>query len=139
MKPNLGSYLFYGRSRYLSLLCSGVTGRRSRPSARRVRSRRLPLAGALPREAGLDRDDVRAVAAGIPGPLDRQRRVISSPILSSRTGFADELAGCLGQPVDIGSDADMGAIGEERLGAARVCDLLLYERLARRRRRRRHR
>ncbi len=104
----------------------GVTGRRSRPSARRVRSRRLPLAGALLREAGLDRDDVRAVAAGIPGPLDRQRRVISSPILSSRTGFADELAGCLGKPIDIGSDADTGAIGEKRLGAAREYAIFFY-------------
>jgi len=55
------------------------------------------------------------------GPLDRQRRVISSPILSSRIGFAaaDQLASRLGKPVDIENDADMGAIGEKRSGAAR--------------------
>jgi predicted NBD/HSP70 family sugar kinase len=71
------------------------------------------LADALLRETGLNRDDVLAVAASIPGPLDGQRRVISSPILSSRIGFAaaDELASRLGKPVDIENDADMGRSG----------------------------
>lgn len=79
------------------------------------------LAGPLLGSAGLDRDDVLAVAAGVPGPLDRQRRAVTSPILSSWTGFAaaGELAGCLGKPVDVENDADMGAIGEKWSGAAR--------------------
>lgn len=79
------------------------------------------VVGELLGESGVARQDVLAVGSGIPGPLDRHRRVVSSPtILHSWIGFApaEELSRRLGLPVHIENDADMGAIGEKRFGAA---------------------
>lgn len=73
------------------------------------------------REARVDRDEVSAIAAGIPGPLDLGRRTVSSPtILHSWTTLdvAAELSDRLGGKVHVGNDADMGAIGEHRFGVA---------------------
>lgn len=67
-------------------------------------------------------DDVRAVAAGVPTPLDlRTGQPLRYPVLAGWPGInpADELRHRLGRPVTLGNDADMGALGELRYGAAR--------------------
>lgn len=79
--------------------------------------------------AGLGLDEVLAVAAGIPGPLDRQRQTVSSPtILSSWIDLnpVEELTRRLGRPVWISNDADMGATGEMLYGAAHGYRDFLY-------------
>jgi predicted NBD/HSP70 family sugar kinase len=95
--------------------------------------RALDLAAQLAREAlaGGDctLDDVSAVAAGIPGPLDVRERTVRAPtILAHWVGIdpAAELGERLGRSVVVGNDADMGAIGEQRFGAARGLDNFLY-------------
>ena len=80
-------------------------------------------------KASVDRGQVLCVAAGVPGPLDRDRKVVSSPtILRSWIDLpaADELSRRLGLPVIIDNDADMGALGEKRYGAGRDYDDFLY-------------
>lgn len=73
-------------------------------------------------EAGRTIDEVRAVAAGVPTPLDlRTGRPHSHPVLAGWQGLdpASELERRLGRPVTLANDADMGAQGELRYGAAR--------------------
>lgn len=78
--------------------------------------------------AGVDRSDVRAVVAAIPGPLDaRSGRVQSATILSSWVDMApaELLTERLQCPVQLGNDAELGALGELSFGAGRgVADLL---------------
>jgi predicted NBD/HSP70 family sugar kinase len=95
--------------------------------------RALDLAAQLAHEAlaAGDRrlEEVSAVAAGIPGPLDVRERTVRAPtILADWVGVdpAAELAKRLGRSVVVGNDADMGAIGEQRFGAARGLDDFLY-------------
>lgn len=74
-------------------------------------------------------DDVAAVAVGIPGPLDAQTgAVLGQTILTDWVGIdpAAELTERLGRPVVACNDADMGAIGEQRFGAARGVRDFLY-------------
>ncbi|HZC74029.1 MAG TPA: ROK family protein [Jatrophihabitans sp.] len=73
--------------------------------------------------------DVSAVAAGLPGPLDVREHTVRAPtILTEWVGIdpAAELGARLGRPVLVGNDADMGAVGEQRFGAARGLDNFLY-------------
>lgn len=87
------------------------------------------LVDSVLRRARLDADALLAVAAGIPGPLDRGRRMVSSPtILNSWIGrdAADALSRQLGVPVVIDNDADIGAIGEKRYGAAQTFTDFIY-------------
>jgi predicted NBD/HSP70 family sugar kinase len=87
------------------------------------------LATAALADAGRPAEDVRAVAAGIPGPIDVRTRVVRAPtILVDWVGIdpAAELAGRLGRPAVVGNDADMGAIGEYTFGAARGFADFLY-------------
>jgi len=87
------------------------------------------LVTALLSRAGIGHAELLAVAAGIPGPLDHRRKVVISPtILGSWIDFAPaaELGCRLGREVLIGNDADMGAIGEKRFGAARGYTDFLY-------------
>lgn len=79
--------------------------------------------------AGLDRSAVRAAVAGIPGPVDSASKLVRSPtILADWVGVdaEAELADRLGIPVTAGNDADMGAVGEGALGAARGLRDYLY-------------
>jgi len=96
-------------------------------------ARALDLAATLARRAlrrsGRRLGEVRAVAAGIPGPLDVRTHVVSAPtILSDWVGIdpAAELTQRLGVPVVVGNDADMGALGERAYGAAQGVDDFLY-------------
>ena len=73
--------------------------------------------------------EVLSIAAGIPGPLDSgSHQVGSATILSEWAGLdpGDELSTRLGRSVQVGNDADMGAQGELRFGAARGCRDFIY-------------
>ena len=79
--------------------------------------------------AGAEAAAVRAVVAAIPGPVDsRSGLVQSATILSSWVGIspADVLRQRLGCPVDLGNDAELGAVGELTSGAGRGADDLVY-------------
>jgi predicted NBD/HSP70 family sugar kinase len=79
--------------------------------------------------AGVDRQAVRAVVAAIPGPLDaRSGRVQSATILSSWVDMApaELLSERLQCPVQLGNDAELGALGELSFGAGRGIADLLY-------------
>lgn len=87
------------------------------------------LVSAVLARADVESGQLLAVAAGIPGPLDRRRKVVTSPtILSSWIDFAPaaELGRRLRREVLIGNDADMGALGEKRFGSARGYSDFLY-------------
>ena len=85
-------------------------------------------------EAKSSASEVLSIAAGIPGPLDSgSHRVRSATILSSWVGLdpEQELSSRLGRSVHVGNDADMGAQGELRFGAARGCRDFLYIKVSR--------
>jgi glucokinase len=74
-------------------------------------------------EAGAKTKDVRAIGIGAPGPLNPKTGVIlHAPNLGPTwndlpiTAHLGERLGC---PVYLGNDVDMGAVGEQALGAAR--------------------
>ena len=80
-------------------------------------------------QANLSITDVRSVAAGIPAALDvRSKRIHSSSVLSGWVGMdpEQELFSRLGRPVSVANDADLGAQGELRFGAARGARDFLY-------------
>ncbi len=80
-------------------------------------------------DADLHRSTLLGAAAGIPGPLDLDRRVVQSPtILRSWVNrpVGAELEQALGLPVDVYNDADMGAIGEMHFGVARGYRNFIY-------------
>ena len=80
-------------------------------------------------ESGHPVDDLAAVAVGIPGPLDSRSRKVRAPTILTEWVGVDPAAGLetrLGRTVVVGNDADMGAVGEHRFGAARGLDDFLY-------------
>ncbi len=80
-------------------------------------------------DAGLAASDLAGVAAGIPCPLDATTGVVRSPtILAAWVDLdpARELATRIGRPVYVDNDANMGARGEQRFGAARGCRDFIY-------------
>jgi predicted NBD/HSP70 family sugar kinase len=73
-------------------------------------------------DARLAASDLISVAAGIPGPLDIKTGLVRSPAILSNWVDLDparELSTRLGRPIQVGNDANMGAHGELRFGAAR--------------------
>ena len=87
------------------------------------------LVEGLVAESGLTMDDVLGVAAGIPCPLDQvSGRTPSAgrPSHLDRLRRQKELSRRLGRPVRVANDAEMGAHGERRFGAARGCRDFLY-------------
>ncbi len=86
------------------------------------------FAGCL-NEAGLNASDLAGVAAGIPCPLDANTGLVRSPtILAAWVDIdpAAELVERIGRPVYVDNDANMGARGEQRFGAARGCRNFIY-------------
>jgi len=80
-------------------------------------------------EAGLAASDLSSVAAGIPCPLDGSTGVVRSPtILAAWVDLnpARELEARVGRRVGVDNDANMGARGEQRFGAARGCRNFIY-------------
>ncbi|UPK72979.1 ROK family protein [Nocardioidaceae bacterium SCSIO 66511] len=81
------------------------------------------------REVGIDPQQILAVCAGVPGPVDGTTGQVRSPtILASWVDVdpARELGARLGRRVHIANDADMGAHGELRFGAATGARDFLY-------------
>lgn len=71
---------------------------------------------------GLTFGDVRSVVAGIPAPLDAEGNQINAlQIMPGWVGLnpGDELSRLFGRPVTTMNDAELGAHGELRFGAAR--------------------
>ena len=77
---------------------------------------------------GLTRADVAGAAVGLPGPVDLRHAVRSRSILGDWVDLdpAAEFAERLGVPVQVGNDADLGALGELRFGGARGQSDVLY-------------
>lgn len=95
----------------------------------------LELAGRLAAEcladAGPQGGELRRVAVGVPGPVDRNGQVRSSTIVASwwQRPVAGEVADLLGiavDGVDVRNDAHLGALGEHRRGAGVGRDDLIY-------------
>jgi predicted NBD/HSP70 family sugar kinase len=93
----------------------------------------LELAATLARQAlqssARSLDDVLAVTAGIPGPLDVRTQVVRAPtILADWVDLdpAAELSRRIGRRTIVGNDADMGARGERAFGIARTFTDFLY-------------
>lgn len=66
--------------------------------------------------------DVLAITAGLPGPIQAStHRVAETSVLPRWVGLdlGPELADRIGREVHIANDADLGAVGEHRFGAAR--------------------
>lgn len=86
--------------------------------------------------AGLDVADVRGVGVGVPAPLNRQGKVASPMYLRSFIDVvvADEVLGAfraefgeeLTPEISCENDANLGALGETVLGAARRCRDAVY-------------
>jgi len=84
-------------------------------------------------DAGVDRGRVVGVGMGLPGPVDRRRRVINSAtILPGWVGRhpAADLEERLGLQVEVDNDANLGALGEHRFGAGRDVSDAVYVKLA---------
>ena len=101
-----------------------------------VENRARPAVGAAARlveelvaYSGLTMADLLGVAAGVPCPLDpasgRTRPLGDHPTWSD-FDVTEELSGRLGRPVQVANDAEMGAHGERRFGAARGCRDFIY-------------
>jgi predicted NBD/HSP70 family sugar kinase len=84
-------------------------------------------------EAGMERGRVIGAGVGLPGPIDaRTGAVGSSVILADWVGLkpAEELARRLDVPVTVDNDANLGALGEVSLGAARGLGDVIYVKVA---------
>jgi predicted NBD/HSP70 family sugar kinase len=80
-------------------------------------------------EGGIAKADVLGVAAGVPCPLEptsgRTRPLGDHPTWAD-LDTSEELARRIGRPVHVDNDAEMGAYGERRFGAARGCRDFVY-------------
>lgn len=87
--------------------------------------------GTLLANGGTAGEDVRAVAVGLPGPVDLEGRMTSS-ILPRWRGHAPaaELEPRIGIRPTVDNDAHMGAAGEMAFGAARGVSDLIYVKAA---------
>lgn len=89
----------------------------------------VAIVAALVAERGVVMAEVLAVAAGIPGPLDLETAYVGSATILGDWSDIDprsELSSRLGIAVVTGNDANMGAQGELRFGAARPYRDFLY-------------
>lgn len=80
------------------------------------------LLASLLTHIGVKRDDIRAGAAGIPGPIDAANPSMRPPsILASWAGLdlREELRARIGVPMAVDNDANCGALGELEFGAGR--------------------
>jgi predicted NBD/HSP70 family sugar kinase len=83
-------------------------------------------------EAGAERGRVLGVGMGIPGPVHQTGVVGSSSILPGWVGSWPEarMAHLLELPVQVGNDANLGALAEFTWGAGRGCSSVVYLKLA---------
>jgi predicted NBD/HSP70 family sugar kinase len=84
-------------------------------------------------EAGAARKEVVGVGMGLPGPVhDASGELGDSTILPGWVGVrgAEAMERALGLPVELGNDANLGALAEWMWGAARDCDDVVYIKVA---------
>jgi predicted NBD/HSP70 family sugar kinase/biotin operon repressor len=84
-------------------------------------------------EADVQSGRVLAAGMGLPGPIDRESKLVhSQPILPSWVGLdpAAEMEERLGLPVHLDNDANVGALGESAFGAGRGTHVMAYLRLS---------
>ncbi|NOZ49371.1 MAG: ROK family protein [Chloroflexi bacterium] len=101
-----------------------VRGQKSSPQ--RVLERMLATVHQVVAEAGLSLDDIAAVGASAPGPVDvGSGRVLQAANLEGwKQGFdlGAELVNALGRPVFVDNDVNLGTLGEATYGAGQGKD-----------------
>jgi glucokinase len=77
---------------------------------------------------GLRLEDAAGLGVGSPGPLDTRRGLIlHAPLLGWRNfPLVERLQRDLGLPVVLDNDGNLGALAEQRRGAARGCQNIVY-------------
>ncbi|GBF05735.1 ROK domain-containing protein [Deinococcus aerius] len=96
-------------------------------------ARLTELTCAVLAEAGVERDRVAAVGAGVPGPVDHATGcVVQPPNMPGWDGenVAAGLERVLGLPTRVDNDANLGALAETRFGAHRGAADLIYVKAA---------
>ncbi|EYB68309.1 ROK domain-containing protein [Deinococcus phoenicis] len=91
------------------------------------------LAQAVLVEAGVPREQVAGVGAGVPGPVDHATgRVVQPPNMPGWDGenVMAGLEGALGLGTRVDNDANLGALAENRFGAHRGAPDLIYVKAA---------
>lgn len=79
--------------------------------------------------SGVDRDQIRAVGIGVPGPVDAATGELHAGSILARWVGTDVTGGLsrrLGLPVYMDNDANLGMLAESVYGAARQSDVALY-------------
>lgn len=113
----------------LALLAEGVVERDVDHNAKDGLAAAAELVGSLMAEAGVASDRVIGAGVALSGPIDRHTGQLgSATILPSWVGIdaASWLGERLGVPVEVENDANLGALAESVLGAARDCSEIAY-------------
>jgi predicted NBD/HSP70 family sugar kinase/biotin operon repressor len=92
----------------------------------------VAIVEALRREAGVEHERLVGAGVGLAGPFDTRTGVVASPLILP--GWAGRRVRCvleerLGLPVEVDNDANLGALAEGALGAARGLSDFVYVRL----------
>ncbi|GAA5511798.1 N-acetylglucosamine repressor [Deinococcus carri] len=91
------------------------------------------LARAVLAEAGVPREQVAGVGAGVPGPVDHATGCVVQPPNMPGWDGENVMAGleeALGLPTRVDNDANLGALAETRFGAHRGASDLIYVKAA---------
>ncbi len=110
------------------IIVSGKVPTGSEDGAEAVCRRIAGLCDDLLCKAGLTRDDVQGIGAGVPGMIDRQRGevVYSNNLKWERFMIKDTVEKLTGLDVTVANDANVAALGEARFGAGRgLTDLVM--------------
>ena len=110
-------------------LASAVAETPSRESAERIISAMADTARTAMAYAGLDADSIGSVGVAAAGAIDaRAGTIVHSPHLPAmnNTPVASMLSQRLGIAVAIGNDANLAALGEQRYGAGKGVDDLVF-------------
>lgn len=110
-------------------LASAVEETPSRESAERIISAIAKTARTAIAQAGVDTDSIHSAGIAAAGAIDaRAGTIVHSPHLAamSNTPVAAMLSQHLGMPVAIGNDANLAALGEQRYGAGKGVQDLVF-------------
>ena len=110
-------------------LASAVAETPSRESAERIISAMAEVARAAMANAGSDTDSIGSAGVAAAGAIDaRAGAIVHSPHLPAmdNTPVAPMLSQRLGMPVAIGNDANVAALGEQRYGAGKDVQDLVF-------------